>query len=72
MMARWEVRRVTGTVHLPDNFRAKPGEVLALYLAGMVEANRMPFLAHLEQKAKRQGDLEMLREIRAYRVLRNP
>ena len=44
-----------------------PGETLELLLAEMPEPDRLPFLAYVEQRVKQRADLEMLREIRAYR-----
>lgn len=35
----------------------------------MDEADRLPFLAHIEQKAKQGSDFQTLRAIRAYRTL---
>lgn len=40
-------------------------------LADIPPADRLPFLAYLEQEAKREGDLEGLRAIRDWRA-QNP
>jgi hypothetical protein len=45
-------------------------ETLALVLEGIPEADRLPFLAHLEQKYRRLGDLGVLQVLRAYRAKR--
>ena len=45
----------------------KLGEALAQVLGLMPESHRGPFLASLEQEARALGNLEYLREIRAYR-----
>jgi hypothetical protein len=37
-------------------------------LQTLPERERLPFLAHVEQKARREGWLDALREIRAYRA----
>jgi hypothetical protein len=55
----------------PETPPKRPGEALALVLLEMPMADRLPFLAHLEQKYRNLGDLEMLREIRAYRAANN-
>jgi len=47
----------------------KPGEALQQVLSTMGPSERMPFLAHLEERAKRERNLEMLREAKAYRKL---
>ena len=49
----------------------EPGESLARVLAVMPEPDRKPFLAWLEQRVRREGNLAELREIRAYKVKNN-
>lgn len=46
----------------------EPGEALAKVLAAMPEPDHKPFLAWLEQQARREADLAKLREIRAYKA----
>ena len=43
---------------------------LLMALEPMLPHDHLPFLAHLEQKAKREGILEYLRVIRNYRRIR--
>src|SRR5580704_15023411 len=45
----------------------KPGASLALVLQDLAQPDHGPFLALIEQKYRRSGDLKMLREIKAYR-----
>jgi hypothetical protein len=45
----------------------EPGSVVRKILEEMEAADRMPFLAWVEQNARQAADLELLREIRAYR-----
>jgi hypothetical protein len=45
----------------------KPGGSLALVLQDLAQSDHGPFLALLEQKYRRSGDLVMLRELKAYR-----
>jgi hypothetical protein len=51
-----------------DTSRREPGEILAQLLRqGLPREDWAAFIAVTEQKARMQGDLEMLREIRAYK-----
>ncbi len=50
----------------------EPGTVAEKFLAKQPEAERLPILAMLEQRAKREMDLEALRELRAYRAKHLP
>ena len=45
-------------------------ETLAHVLEGIPETDRLPLLAHLEQKYRRLGDLSVLQVCRAYRAKR--
>ena len=45
-------------------------ETLAGVLEGIPETDRLPLLAHLEQKYRRLGDLAVLQVFRAYRAKR--
>ena len=52
------------------NDKAQPGQTLAKHLRDhLPPADHLPFLAILEQNSRRNGDLELLREVRAYRQL---
>ena len=58
----------------PEVPEAKPyqwGTVAEKVILAMPEPDRLPFLAHVEQKARQSGDLEMLRETRAFRAKHN-
>ena len=46
----------------------KPGETLKATLWGLRPADRPLFLQFLEAKARQSGDLEFLREIKAYKA----
>jgi len=54
-----------------DKPKRKPGETLELVFRDNPELPVLPFLAYLEQEYRRSGDIEMLREIRAYRLRHN-
>jgi hypothetical protein len=45
--------------------------VMERILSEMPEHDQLPFLAHLEQRAKQEGDLASLREYRLYRQRHN-
>lgn len=47
--------------------KAEPGSVLRRMVEEMDEADRAPFVAWLEQISRQRGDLELLREVKAYR-----
>jgi hypothetical protein len=51
--------------------KRRPGLSVQLGLEGMPEADQLPFLAHAEQRAKQEGNLEMLRAIKDYRLMLN-
>ncbi len=53
---------------MQNDRKYQPGERAEITLSRLPEAERLPFLAKLEQDARREGDLEALREIRAYRA----
>lgn len=58
----------------PEETETKPykwGTVAEKVLLEMPEPDRLPFLARVEQRARQAGDLEMLREARAYRAKHN-
>jgi hypothetical protein len=46
----------------------KAVEILERVLSEMPEGDRLPFLAHLEQKARQEADLQRIRVFRAYRA----
>jgi hypothetical protein len=48
--------------------KRKPGATLELFFQQEPDLKPGPFLAFVEQKSRRLGDMEMLREIRAYRT----
>ena len=48
-----------------------PGQVLEKIFRDNPDVDILPFLADVEQKAKRQGDLDILREIKGYRQAHN-
>jgi len=50
-----------------DKPKRKPGETLEQVFRDSPDLPILPFLAYLEQKFRRVGDIEILREIRAYR-----
>ena len=50
----------------------EPGGTLEYLFHQEPELEPGPFLAYLEQKYRRLGDFEMLREIRAYRAKHHP
>ncbi len=52
---------------VPNPPRRVSGACLAQYLRTMPVSDHKPFLAFLEQWAKRRVDLEMLRELQEYR-----
>jgi hypothetical protein len=56
---------------MPPQPQEEPGAAAERVLAQMPEADLKPFLAYLEQKYRREGDLVMLREVRAYRAKHN-
>ena len=56
---------------LPGLPKRKPGETLELVFRDNPDLPVLPFLAYLEQEYRRSGDIEMLREIRAYRLRHN-
>ena len=46
-----------------------PGEALTKVVGAWPRAQQATFLQHLEDKARREGNLAYLREIKAYRLL---
>ena len=54
-----------------DKPKPQPGETLAQLFRDNPDLPIGPFLAYLEQKFRRTGDIDMLREIRAYRLRHN-
>ena len=48
--------------------KREPGATLELFFQREPDLTPGPFLAYLEQKYRHLGDMEMLREIRAYRA----
>ena len=54
-----------------DKPKPKPGETLERVFRDNPDLPILPFLACVEQKFRRIGDIEMLREIRAYRLRHN-
>ena len=65
----WRGYRLSSSSGMPTAAQQQlpPGETLELVLADMPAADRLPFLACVEQRAKLEGDLEILREAKAYR-----
>jgi hypothetical protein len=51
-----------------DKPKRQPGETLEQLFRDSPDLPILPFLAYLEQNARRSGEIEMLREIRAYRL----
>ncbi len=47
----------------------RPGQTVETILEQLDPSERLPFLAVVEQKALRSGDLEMLRGLRDYRKM---
>ena len=54
---------------MPPPSNLKPGERLAQVIQRIPLQERSAFLDSLEKEFRASGDLEMLREIRAYRAL---
>lgn len=54
---------MTGDRHAPKQL----GPVVARELEALPPAERLPFLAVVEQRAKAEGDLQMLRAIKDYK-----
>lgn len=48
--------------------KREPGATLELFFQQQPDLPPAPFLAYVEQKFRRLGDMEALREIRAYRA----
>ena len=48
------------------------GLVVHRELEALPQNERLPFLARVEQRAKSEGDLPMLRAIKEYRALQHP
>ena len=44
-----------------------PGEAVAQVLRNCPVADHKPLLAYLEQESRREGDIDALRDIKAYR-----
>ena len=51
-----------------DKPKRKPGETLEQLFRDDPDLPIAPFLAYLELNARRNGDIDTLREIRAYRL----
>jgi hypothetical protein len=51
--------------------RLPPGQAVAIVLAELPEAERGWMLAYFQQRAKREADLEVLRDLKAFREARD-
>ena len=54
-----------------DKPKRKSGETLEQVFRDDPDLPIAPFLAYVEQNSRRNGDIEVLREIRAYRLRHN-
>ena len=59
------------SVQPPNQQQRVPGASVDQVLSEMPEHERLPMLAYFEQRAKQEGDLEILRDLRAYRAKHN-
>ncbi len=57
---------------LPDDRRQRGVRAVEVALEDMAPADRLPFLAHMEQVARREGDLPLLHAIRDWRAQNLP
>ena len=62
---RYDIR---GNPVSKEPVKREPGATLELLFQQKPDLQPGPFLAYLEQKFRLLGDMEMLREIRAYRA----